>query len=319
MKIVVLDGYTLNPGDISWNEIENIGELVVYDRTPIDKIIEHSRDAVIIFTNKTPLGEEVFSKLPALKYIGVLATGYNVVDIEAAKRKGIVVTNIPTYGTKSVAQMTFALMLELCHHVQEHSDSVRRGDWSECKDFCFWNYPLIELADKTLGIVGFGRIGQQVADIAQAFGMKILAYDNYKSDQNHRSRFEWAELEDLFINSDIVTLHCPLFPETKGIVNRNMLKRMKKTAFLINTSRGPLVVEEDLSWALNEGVIAGAGLDVLSIEPPKKDNVLISAKNCIITPHISWATREARERLMKIAADNLMAYLSGNPINVVNK
>lgn len=319
MKITVLDGYTLNPGDISWSEIEKLGELVVYDRTPENEIIERSKGSEIVFTNKTPLGEEVFSKLPELKYVGVLATGYNVVDIEAAKKRGIIVTNIPTYGTKSVAQMTFALILELCHHVKEHSDAVRRGDWSECKDFTFWNYPLIELAEKTLGIVGFGRIGQQVADIAEAFGMNILAYDITKNDQKTRKRFKWADPEYLFCNSDIVTLHCPLFPETKGIVNRDMLKRMKKTAFLINTSRGPLVVDEDLRWALNEGVIAGAGLDVLSVEPPKKDNPLLSAKNCIITPHIAWGTREARERLMIIAADNLKAYLSGNPVNVVNK
>jgi len=318
MKIVVLDGYTLNPGDLIWDRIKKHGDTVIYDHTPYDKTVERAKGAEIVFTNKTPLGEKELSQLDGLKYIGVLATGYNVVDIEAAKRRNIVVTNVPTYGTKSVAQMTFALILEMTQHVQRHSDAVHNGDWTNCRDFCFWNYPLIELDGKTMGIIGFGRIGQAVADLAEAFGMNVLAYDIYKSDQTGRKNFKWAELDEIFTQSDIVSLHCPLFPETKGIINRDNLKKMKKTAFLVNTSRGPLVVDEDLADALNNDVIAGAALDVLSVEPPKKDNPLLTAKNCIITPHIAWATKEARARLMDIAADNLEAFLAGKIINAVN-
>ena len=318
MKIVVLDGYTLNPGDISWKEIISLGDVVIYDRTPAELILERSKGAEIIFANKTPLSDQLFAQIPELKYVGVLATGYNVVDIEAAKKRNIVVTNIPTYGTTSVTQMTFALLLELCQHVQAHSTAVHQGDWVNCKDFCFWNFPLIELAGKTIGIIGFGRIGQQVADVAAAFGMKVIGFDNYKSDQSHRRNFQWAKLDELLRESDVVSLHCPLFTATKGIINKESIKKMKKTALLINTSRGPLVVDEDLTEALNNGIIAGAGLDVLSVEPPKADNPLLCAKNCIITPHISWATKEARVRLMDIAADNLKAFLNGNPVNVVN-
>lgn len=327
MKIVVLDGFTLNPGDLSWNGLEGLGEATVYDRTPAELIVERSRGAEILLTNKTPLGENEFAQLPELKYIGVLATGYNVVDIENAKKRNIIVTNIPTYGTSSVAQMTFALILELCNHVQEHSNAVHRGDWSKSKDFCFWNYPLIELADKTIGIIGFGRIGQQVGKIAEAYGMNVLAYDPYKepyksnqtnkSEQNKCANFKWVELGELFRESDVVSLHCPLFPETKGIINKDSLDKMKKSAFLINTSRGPLVADKDLAEALNSGRIAGAGLDVLSEEPPEADNPLLSAKNCLITPHISWATYEARARLMNIAEDNLKAFIENKPINVV--
>jgi glycerate dehydrogenase len=319
MKIVVLDGYTLNPGDLSWDGLEKFGDLTIYDHTPFDMTVERAKGAEIVFTNKTPLGEKELSQLEGLKYIGVLATGYNVVDIDAAKKRNIIVTNIPTYGTKSVAQMVFALLLEMTQHVQHHSDAVRNGEWSRCRDFCFWKYPLIELAGKTMGIIGFGRIGQAVADIAQAFGMKVLAYDVYKSDQSHRPDFKWAELDELLTESDVISLHCPLFPETEGIINANSLKKMKKSAFLINTSRGPLVVDEDLANALNNGDIAGAALDVLSVEPPKIDNPLLKAKNCIITPHIAWATKEARSRLMDIAVDNLEQYIKGNPVNVVNK
>jgi glycerate dehydrogenase len=319
MKIVVLDGYTLNPGDLNWDGLKKLGEVTIFDRTSAEQVVERSKSAEILFTNKVLLGEEVFAQLPELKYIGVLATGYNVVDVEAAKNRNIVVTNIPTYGTFSVAQMTFALLLELSLHVQAHSDAVHNGDWTNCKDFCFWNYPLIELAGKTMGIIGFGRIGQQVADIATAFGMNTLGYDSYQSNQSHRSNFKWTELDELLKESDFVSLHCPLFPNTKGIINKENLSKMKKSAFLINTSRGPLIVDKDLAEALNDGVIAGAGLDVLSIEPPHADNVLLKAKNCLITPHISWATKEARERLMGIAIDNLKAFLTGNPLNIVNK
>lgn len=318
MKIVVLDGYTLNPGDLSWEDLKEAGNLTVYDRTPDEKILERSQGADILIINKTPLGEDILALLPDLKYIGVLATGYNVVDIEAAKKRKVIVTNIPGYSTKSVAQMAFALLLELCHHVQDHSNTVRSGVWSESKDFCFWNYPLIELDGKTMGIIGFGRIGQQVADIAAAFGMNIVAFSRHRNDQSHRDNFKWCDLDELLENSDVVSLHCPLFPETKGIINKESLGRMKSTAFLINTSRGPLVVDEDLADALNSGVIAGAGLDVLSVEPPDRNNPLLTAKNCIITPHIAWAAKEARIRLMNIAVENLKAFLSGNPVNVVN-
>lgn len=318
MKIVVLDGYTLNPGDLTWDGLKKIGEVEVYDRTPSELVAERAKDAEIIFTNKTVLGEAEFSQFPKLRYIGVLATGYNVVDTDAAKRRDIVVSNIPTYGTQSVAQMVFALLLELCHHVQNHSNAVKNGEWTSCEDFCFWKYPLIELSGKTMGVIGFGRIGQAVANIAEAFGMKVIAFDNYKSDQSHRKGFRWVELAELLEQSDVVSLHCPLFPETKGIINKENLSKMKKTAFLINTSRGPLIVDEDLADALNQGVIAGAGLDVLSVEPPKKDNPLFEAKNCLITPHIAWATAQARARLMDIAVDNLKAFLAGKPLNVVN-
>lgn len=319
MKIVVLDGYTLNPGDLSWDGFKSIGDIEVYNRTPAEKVIQRSQGAEIVLTNKTPLTEEFFNNMPNLKYVGVLATGYNVVDINAASKKNVVVTNIPTYGTKSVAQMVFALLLELLHHVQKHNDAVKEGAWSEGPDFCFWNYPLVELADKTMGIIGFGRIGQQVAKIAEAFGMKIIAYNPRRKDQSNLSNFRWVDLSELLSESDVVSLHCPLFEETKGIINKDSLVKMKKTAILINTSRGPLVVEQDLADALNNGVIAGAGLDVLSVEPPSKDNPLIFANNCIITPHIAWATKEARVRLMDIAIDNLNAFLAGKPVNVVNK
>ena len=285
----------------------------------LKKAAERAKGAEIVYTNKTPLGENELAQLDGLKFIGVLATGYNIVDTEAAKKRNIIVANIPTYGTKSVAQMTFSLLLEMTQHVQHHSDAVHKGDWTNCRDFCFWNYPLIELEGKTMGIIGLGRIGQTVADIAAAFGMRVLGYDSYKSDQSDRKDFKWAELDELLAESDVVSLHCPLFPETKGIINAANLKKMKKSAFLINTSRGPLIVDQDLADALNGGVIAGAGLDVLSVEPPKADNPLLSAKNCYVTPHISWATKEARARLMDIAVENLEMFLKGTPVNVVNK
>ncbi len=317
MKIVVLDGYTLNPGDLSWSSLEKLGDVRVYDYTPFDKTVERAKGAEIVLTNKTPLGARELDELEGLKYIGVLATGYNVVDIETARKKNITVANIPTYGTKSVAQMTFALLLEMTQHVQHHSDAVYNGEWSSCRDFCFWKYPLVELEGKAMGIIGFGRIGQSAANVAEAFGMKVIGYDAYKSDQSHRKNFKWAELDELLAESDVVSLHCPLFPETKGIINSRSLSKMKKTALLINTSRGPLIAEQDLAEALNNGVIAGAGLDVMEVEPPKADNPLLSAKNCLITPHISWATSEARSRLMGIAADNVEKFIAGTPVNVV--
>ena len=319
MKIVVLDGYTLNPGDISWDGLKKLGDVVLYDRTPSDKILERAEGAEVIFTNKVPLDENTLNKLSSLKYIGVNATGYNVINTEIAKQKGIIVTNVPGYGTASVVQMTFALLLELCQHVQRHSDSVMDGRWVSSIDWCFWEYPLVELSGKTIGIIGFGRIGQQVGDVATAFGMNIIGSSRTQTDQSHRKNFKWAEVPELLQKSDVVSIHCPLFPETKGLFNKESLKQMKSSAFLLNTSRGQVIVDEDLADALNNDVIAGAGIDVLSVEPPSKDNPLFTAKNCIITPHIAWATKEARARLMDISVNNLSAFINGNPVNVVNK
>lgn len=318
MKIVVLDGYTLNPGDLSWNGFEESGDLTVYDRTPANKILERSKEAEIIITNKTLLGDNIFSKLPNLKYVGILATGFNTVDIEAARKRGIAVTNIPAYSTNSVAQMTFALLLELCIHVQRHSDSVKAGKWADSVDFCYWDYPLIELAGKTIGIIGFGNIGQKVGDIANVFGMQILASDKSHTDQSKRNNFKWVEIPEVLSNSDFVSIHAPLTSETEGLINMDNLKKMKNSAFLINTSRGPVIDEKDLAAALNEGVIAGAGLDVMAVEPPSHNNPLFKAKNCIITPHISWATKESRSRCMDIAVGNLKSFLAGESVNVVN-
>lgn len=319
MKIVILDGYTLNPGDLSWDELKKLGEVTIYDRTPAEKVLERADGAEIIFTNKTPMGADVINNLPDLRYLGVLATGYNVVNIAAAKGRGIPVTNVPGYGTPSVVQMTFALLLELCQHVQQHSEVVRAGKWSRSLDFCFWDYPLVELEGKTLGIVGYGSIGQKVGDVATAFGMNIIGNSRHWTDQSHRPNFRWAEIPELLAESDVVSIHCPLFPDTKGLINKENLQTMKRSAFLLNTARGPVVVDEDLADALNNDVIAGAGIDVLSVEPPSKDNPLFSAKNCVITPHIGWATKEARSRLMDIAVNNLVQFLAGSPVNVVNK
>jgi glycerate dehydrogenase len=319
MKIVVLDGYTLNPGDLSWNKMEQLGNLTIYERTAADKVYERAKDAAIVLTNKTPISPEVINKLPSLKYIGVLATGYNVVDVEAAKHKGILVTNVPGYGPSSVAQLTFALLLELCQHVQRHSDAVMEGKWARSADWCFWDYPLVELAGKTIGIIGFGTIGQKVADIATAFGMKIVGESRTQSDQSNRKNFKWVSLEELFQVSDVISIHCPLTPETKGLINKATLQKMKPSTFLLNTSRGPIIVDQDLADALNNNVIAGAGIDVLSTEPPPIDNPLFKAKNCLITPHLAWATKEARTRLMNSVVENVSAFLSGKPVNVVNK
>ncbi len=319
MKIVVLDSYTLNPGDLTWDGLKKFGDLVLYDRTPPDKILERALGTEILFTNKTPIGEDIINQLPRLQYIGVLATGYNVVDTQAAKKRGVVVTNIPDYGSYSVAQMTFALLLELCHHVQRHHDSVMEGKWSAAKDFCYWDYPLTELAGKTIGIIVFGSIGKKVGDMATAFGMNIIGAGRKPSDQSHRKNFRWATIPDLLKQSDVVSIHCQLTPETHGLINQESLRSMKSTALLLNTSRGPIVVDEDLADALNHNVIAGAGIDVLSVEPPQKNNPLFTAKNCIITPHIAWATKEARARLMGMAVDNLSAFIEGTPLNIVNQ
>jgi glycerate dehydrogenase len=318
MKIIVLDGYVLNPGDLSWDKLNNLGDVVLHDRTPANKIIERSIGAEVLITNKTPLTEEVLNKLPNLKYIGVLATGYNVVDTAAAKRRNIIVTNVPSYSTMSVAQLTFALLLELCHHVQRHSDSVMEGKWAQSPDFSYSDFPLIELSGKTFGIIGFGSIGKKVADIATVFGMDIIAASRHQTDQSDRKNFRWAELNEVLEQADVVSIHCPLATETKGFINAESLKRMKSSAFLVNTSRGPVVVEQDLADALNNGIIAGAGVDVLSIEPPEKDNPLFKTKNCLITPHIAWATKEARVRLMDIAVSNVAAFIDGKPVNIVS-
>ncbi len=317
MKLTVLDGYCLNPGDLSWDGMRQFGELEVFDRTPPEEAAARAAGAAAVFTNKTPLPGAVLEQLPALRYIGVLATGYNIVDTEAARQRGIVVTNIPTYGTASVAQMVFALLLEHCHNVRLHVDAVRAGEWSSNPDWSFWKTPLMELAGKTMGIVGFGRIGRQVGRIADAMGMRVIASDTYRGNPPDWPGFEWAEVEDLLRESDVVSLHAPLFPETRGMINARTLALMKPTAFLINTSRGPLVVDADLAAALNAGKLAGAGLDVLSVEPPAAGNPLLSARNCLVTPHIAWATHEARARLMQLAVDNVAAFLEGKPVNVV--
>lgn len=320
MRIVVLDGFTLNPGDLSWEGLAKLGELTVYERTVKEnfEIIKAINNAEVIFTNKTPLSKEILEQIPSIKYIGVLATGYNVVDVVAAKNLGIKVTNVPSYGTASVAQMTFALLLEICHHVGEHAESVRKGEWTDCVDFCYWNSPLIELADKTFGIIGFGRIGQATARLALVFGMKVLAYDTTKIPEFENQTFKYADLDELLTQSDIISLHCPLTESTKGIINKNTISRMKEGVILINTARGLLIVEEDLRDALNSGKVAGAALDVVSTEPIERSNPLFKAKNCIITPHIAWAPKESRARLMNIAIENLKAFINGIPENVVN-
>ncbi|MGC6431330.1 MAG: D-2-hydroxyacid dehydrogenase [Jejuia sp.] len=321
MKIVVLDGYTLNPGDLSWKELENLGDLTVFDRTPYNckDIIKHIGDADIVFTNKTPLNEEVLNMTTSLKYIGILATGYNVVDVNTAKAKGIVVTNVPDYSSKAVAQFTVALVLELCHHIGDHNTSVQNGDWIKSNDFSYWNSPLIELHGKTLGLIGFGKIGKATAKIAEAFGMQILVYNRTVYNKFESENLKFVSLDKLLAGSDFVSLHCPLTDETKGIINQQNIQKMKDGAFLINTSRGPLVNEEDLTTALNSGKLAGAALDVISEEPMNPSNPLLNAKNCIITPHIAWASKEARRRLMKTTVENLKAFLAGEVINVVNK
>lgn len=316
MRLVVLDGYTLNPGDLSWDALPAGVDCRVFDRTAPDEVYERSKDADILLTNKTPLTSLVLRSLPSLKYIGVLATGYNVVDVEQAKRQNIVVTNVPAYGTASVTQLVFALILELCNHVGQHSDAVRSGAWSRSSDWSFWQTPLLELHGKTLGIVGYGRIGQSVARLAKAFGMDVIVTTG-KPSAHQTDGERWATLDEVFAQSDIISLHCPLNASTNGMVHAGRVARMKREAFIINTSRGGLIVEDDLADALNTERIAGAGLDVLSTEPPLESNPLLQAKHCIVTPHLAWATREARSRLMATALANVAAWLSRQPQNVV--
>ena len=320
MKIVVLDGYTENPGDLSWEELGKLGELTVYDRTSLTdeaEAIVRIGDAEIVFTNKTPITRKVLDACPGIRFISLLATGYNCVDYAYAREKGIPVANVPTYGTASVGQFAIALLLEICHHIGHHDASVHAGNWERCADWCYWDYPLIELDGKTMGIIGFGRIGQTTGRIARAMGMEVLAYDSHPSDAG-RAIAEYVDLDALLSRSDVVALHCPLFPETEGLINRETIAKMKDGAILLNTSRGPLVVEQDLADALNAGKLAAAGLDVVSPEPNRGDNPLLNAKNGIITPHSSWAPKESRQRIMDCAVSNVKAFLAGSPVNVVN-
>lgn len=320
MKLVILDSYTENPGDLSWDWLKDVvDEYEIYESTPGDKVIERSLDADILVTNKVPVDRALIEKLPKLKFIAVLATGFNIIDCEAAKEHGIIVSNIPAYSTDGVAQLVFAFLLELTNQVGLHSESVNDGEWSRSPYFCYWKTPLVELRGKVFGIVGFGKIGSAVAGIANAFGMKVKAYSPHTKTYTGFGKVDFVSLDEVIETSDVISLHCPLTKETNGLVNAAFLNRMKKTAYLINTSRGPVVNEADLRNALESGIIAGAGVDVLSSEPPKEDNPLIGAKNCFITPHIAWASLEARTRLMNIFRDNVKGFVSGKPINVVNK
>ena len=316
MKIVVLDGYTLNPGDLSWSEMESLGECTVFDRTAPEERLERARDAEVILTNKVILDRELLGNLPKLRFVCVSATGFNVVDTHAARERGIPVSNVPVYGTDSVAEMTMALLLELCRHVGDASRRVREGKWAGSADWCYWDEPHIEIHGRELGVIGFGRIGSRVAELARAFGMNVSACDS--AGIPFPSFVQPRELDGLFASADVVSLHCPLTPDTQGIVNARTLALMKPGAFLINTARGGLVAEDDLARALNEGRIAGAALDVLSSEPPHLDNPLPTARNCIVTPHVSWATLSARRRLMSVVVSNVRAFLEGKPQNVVN-
>lgn len=321
MKIVVLDGYTENPGDLSWSELEKLGDVVVYDRTAYSEstlIAERIGDAEIVVVNKTPISKATLDKCSNIKLIAVLATGYNVVDYNYAKELGIPVVNVPTYGTASVSQFSIALLLEVCHHIGHHDKSVHEGNWANNKDWCYWDYPLIELEGKTMGIIGFGRIGQAEGRIAKAMGMKVVAYDTYPTDSG-REIAEYVSLDELYARADVITLHCNLTPENTGMIDKNAIAKMKDGVILINNARGQLIAEQDVADALNSGKMAAAALDVVSTEPIKADNPLLNAKNCIITPHIAWAPKESRQRIMDCTVNNIKAYIAGEPINVVNK
>lgn len=320
MKIVVLDGYTENPGDLSWDELGTVGELTVYDRTSLtdeNEAIARIGDAEIVYTNKTPITKKVIDACPNMKFISLLATGYNVVDYLYAKEKEILVTNVPSYGTASVSQFSIALLLEICHHIGHHDASVHAGHWADCIDWCYWDYPLIELEGKTIGIIGFGRIGQAEGRVAKALGMNVLAYDVCPNDSG-RAIGEYVDLDTLYAKSDVITLHCNLTPENTCMINKESISKMKDGVILINNARGQLINEQDVTDALNSGKMGAAGLDVVYTEPIKADNPLLKAKNCIITPHISWAPKESRQRIMDCAVANAKAYIQGKPINVVN-
>lgn len=321
MKIVILDGYTENPGDLNWDGIKAFGDLTVYDRTPLNdeqEIIRRIGDADVVFTNKTPISRATLDACPTVRFISVLATGYNVVDVAAAKEKGIPVSNVPSYGTASVGQFAMALLLEICHHVGHHDQAVKAGRWETCEDFCFWDYPSIELDGKTMGVIGFGRIGQTTGRLAKAFGMKVLAFDPAVVSKASDIA-DYVDLDTLLSQSDVIALHCPLFPATQGIICKENIAKMKDGVILLNNSRGPLVVEQDLADALNSGKVYAAGLDVVSTEPIRGDNPLLKAKNCFITPHISWTPRESRQRIMDASVENLRGFIQGTPVNVVNK
>ena len=321
MKIVVLDGFTENPGDLSWEGLEKLGEVTVYDRTSYveaDIIAERIGDAEVAIINKTPISKATIDKCPNLKLIAVLATGYNVVDYNYAKEKGIPVVNVPTYGTQIVGQYAVGLLMEICSHYGHHDETVKAGKWENNADWCYWDYPMIELYGKTAGVIGLGRIGQSTAKILKAMDMKVLAYDTFQSEAG-KALAEYVELDELLASSDVIFLHCPLFPATEGIINKDNIAKMKDGVIIINNSRGQLVVEQDLADALNSGKVYAAGLDVVSTEPIKGDNPLLKAKNCIITPHISWAAQAARQRIMDITVNNVKAFIDGEPVNVVNK
>lgn len=324
MKIVVLDGYTTNPGDLSWDALRQLGDVTIYDRVTSDPnetdlILQHIGDAEVVMTNKTPMTRKIIESLPKLRFISVMATGYNVVDVEAAKERGVLVSNIPIYGTAAVAQTAFALLLEMCHQVGRHDLAVKAGEWTACPDYSFWKNPLIELEGMTLGIVGLGRIGKRSAQIGQAMGMNILAYDMYEDKSIVCDTLRYTSLDELLEKSDVIFMHCPQTAENAGMINKDTIAKMKDGVMFVNNSRGGLVVEQDLADALNSGKVAGAALDVVSVEPIPADNPLLSAKNCIITPHFSWAPRASRGRLLDTAVNNVKAFQNGTPENIVNR
>ncbi|MDD4321348.1 MAG: D-2-hydroxyacid dehydrogenase [Acidaminococcaceae bacterium] len=319
MKIVVLDGYAENPGDLTWSALENLGNLMVYDRTEETKIVERINDAEIVIVNKTKIDKTVLDACPEIRYIGVLATGYNNIDIEYAKKRGILVANVPTYGTFAVGQFAIALLLEICHRIGHHDKVVHEGKWTNNLDWCFWDYPLIELSGKTMGIIGFGHIGKTTGRIGKALGMNIIAYTPNPQAEDKKEVEFVDKLDDFFAQADVVVLHCPLFPETKEIINKTNIEKMKDGVIIINNSRGGLINEKDLAGALKSGKIYAAGLDVVATEPIDKENPLLTAPNCIITPHISWAAKESRKRLLNIAVENVAAFIAGKAINIVNK
>jgi glycerate dehydrogenase len=320
MKIVVLDGQTMGMSADAWDGLRQLGEVEIYDQTSPDEVLERARTAGVLITNKAPISAALMAQAPELRFITMLATGFDPVDVAAARSRGIPVSNVPEYGTESVAQLTFALLLELCNQVALHAEAVRAGEWTRAPTFSFWKTPLFEMAGRTMGIIGFGRIGRSVGDVAHAFGMGVLAHDQPQFQVNPPAYqpFAWATLDELFSRADVISLHCPLTPENRGLVNRKRLRLVKPTAYVLNTARGPLVVEEDLAEALNEGRLAGAGLDVVAREPIEPDNVLLTARNCLVTPHIAWATVEARQRLLETAVANVANFLAGKPTNVVN-
>jgi len=318
MKIVILDGNTGNPGDLSWDAFAKLGDLTVYDRSVgEEEIIRRVEGAQAVIVNKTPVSKKTIESSGSLRYIGVLATGYNIVDYNAAREKGIPVTNVPSYGTYAVGQFAIALLLEICHHIGHHDRAVKEGRWEKNADWCFWDYPLIELAGKTMGIIGFGRIGKTTGGIARALGMEVIANDE-TPDEEGKKIAAYVSMEELYGRSDVISLHCPLFPATEGMINSESIAKMKDGVIILNNSRGPLIVEQDLADALNSGKVYAAAVDVVSVEPIRADNPLLKAKNCIITPHISWAPKESRQRLMEIAVNNLRAFIEGKPVNVVN-